>query len=65
MSYCDCSTTEGESELSTDQGTKQLPIIYPLYTYIPIIYPTAMHNSMQYLVMTFSIRASPISSDLV
>ena len=26
---CDCSTTEGESELSTDQGTEQLPIIYP------------------------------------
>ena len=28
MSHCDCSTTEGESELSTDQGTEQLPIIY-------------------------------------
>ena len=28
MSCCDCSTTEGESELSTDQGTEQPPIIY-------------------------------------
>ena len=28
MSGCDCSTTEGESELFTDQGTEQLPIIY-------------------------------------
>ena len=28
MSGCDCSTTEGESELSTDQGTEQLPLIY-------------------------------------
>ena len=27
-SCCDCSTTEGESELSTDQGTEQLSIIY-------------------------------------
>ena len=27
---CDCSTTEGKSELSTDQGTEQLPILYPL-----------------------------------
>ena len=30
MSCCECSTTEGESELSTDQGTEQLPTIYPL-----------------------------------
>ena len=27
---CDCSTTERESESSTDQGTEQLPVIYPL-----------------------------------
>ena len=30
MSCCDCSTTEGESELSTEQVTEQLPIAYPL-----------------------------------
>ena len=28
MSCCDCSTTEGESELSTEQGTEKQPIIY-------------------------------------
>ena len=31
MSYCDCSITEEESELSADKGTEQLPILY-LYT---------------------------------
>ena len=25
---CDCSNIEGESELSTDKGTEQLPIVY-------------------------------------
>ena len=29
MSCCGCSTIEGESELSTDKGTKQPPNIYP------------------------------------
>ena len=26
---CDCSTIEGESELSTDQGTERPPRVYP------------------------------------
>ena len=44
MSCCDCSTTEGESELSTDQGTEQLPIIYPLHGAASILLLYSMPN---------------------
>ena len=37
MSCCDCSTTEGESELSTDHSTEQLPVIY-LYTKVQLTF---------------------------
>ena len=74
MSCCDCSTTEGES-VSTDQGTEQLPIIYPLHgaANILLLYTGSMmrdltveqHSTQNGLALSCPYRTNTVSTPVI
>ena len=75
MPCCDCSTKEEESELSTDQGTEQLPTIYPyngpanillLYTGATMRDLTVeQHSRWNRLVLNCPYRANTVTTPVI
>ena len=72
MSCCEYSTIEGESELSTDQGTEQLHNLYPYQgaDHILLLYTGTLmrdlaveqHSTQSGLMLNCSYRANTVSN---